>query len=316
MSHPTTRVLAMLELLQARRQLSASELAAGLGVDQRTVRRYALRLADLGIPVTAERGRYGGYRLLPGYRLPPLMLNDDEAAAVVIGLMAAERLGQPVAGITTALAKIQRVLPAALSERVGALRQTLGFTQHQRKPAVAADTGVVLTLATAASQHQRVRLRYRSHADQDSERDLDPYGLVLHSGRWYVTGRDGKSGELRTFRVDRVSEVLLSGVSFDPPADFDPVQHVTRSLAAVPYAHEIEVVLATTLENARRRIPATVATLAETEGGVLLTGRAEHLPGLAAMLAGLGWPFTVRRPAALVTEVRALSDRLRAWSES
>lgn len=314
MSHPTTRVLAMLELLQARRQLSGAELAAGLGVDQRTVRRYALRLADLGIPVTAERGRYGGYRLLPGYRLPPLMLTDDEAAAVVIGLLAAERLGQPVAGISTALAKIQRVLPAALSERVAALRQTLGFTQYQRRPAVAADTGIVLTLAQAASQHQRVRLRYRSHAGQDSERDLDPYGLVLHSGRWYVTGRDGKSGQLRTFRVDRVSEALLSGVSFDPPADFDPVQHVTRSLAAVPYAHEIEVVLATTLANAQRRIPPTVATLAETEGGVLLTGRAEHLPGLAAMLAGLGWPFTVRRPAALRDEVRALSDRLRAWS--
>ena len=314
MSHPTIRVLAMLELLQARRQLSGAELAAGLGVDQRTVRRYALRLADLGIPVTAERGRYGGYRLLPGYRLPPLMLTDDEAAAVVIGLLAAERLGQPVAGISTALAKIQRVLPAALSERVAALRQTLGLTQYQRKPAVAADTGTVLTLAQAASQHQRVRLRYRSHAEQDSERDLDPYGLVLHSGRWYVTGRDGKSGELRTFRVDRVSEALLSGVSFDPPADFDPVQHVTRSLAAVPYAHEIEVVLATTLANAQRRIPPTVATLAETEGGVLLTGRAEHLPGLAAMLAGLGWPFTVRRPAALRDEVRALSDRLRAWS--
>ena len=315
MSHPTIRVLAMLELLQARRQLSGAELAAGLGVDQRTVRRYALRLADLGIPVTAERGRYGGYRLLPGYRLPPLMLTDDEAAAVVIGLLAAERLGQPVAGISTALAKIQRVLPAALGERVAALRQTLGFTQYQRKSAVAADTGTVLTLAQAASQHQRVRLRYRSHAEQDSERDLDPYGLVLHSGRWYVTGRDGKSGELRTFRVDRVREALLSGVSFDPPADFDPVQHVTRSLAAVPYAHEIEVVLATTLENAKRRIPPTVATLAETEGGVLLTGRAEHLPGLAAMLAGLGWPFTVRRPAALRDEVRALSDRLRGWTE-
>jgi predicted DNA-binding transcriptional regulator YafY len=221
----------MLELLQARRQLSGAELAAGLGVDQRTIRRYALRLADLGIPVTAERGRYGGYRLLPGYRLPPLMLTDDEAAAVVIGLLAAERLGQPVAGISTALAKIQRVLPAALSERVAALRQTLGFTQYQRKPAVAADTGAVQTLARRSAS-----------------------------------------------------------------------------------AHEIEVVLATTLENAQRRIPRTVATLAETEGGVLLTGRAEHLAGLAAMLAGLGWPFTVRRPAALRVEVRALSDRLRAWS--
>lgn len=225
MSHPTTRMLAMLELLQGRHQLSGTELAGRLGVDQRTVRRYALRLADLGIPVTAERGRYGGYRLLPGYRLPPLMLTDDEAAAVVIGLLVAERLGQPVAGIATALAKIQRVLPAAPSERVAALRQTL-------------------------------------------------------------------------------------------PADFQPAQHVARSLAAVPYAHEVEVVLSATLDQARRRIPPTMATLAETDGGILLTGRAEHLAGLAVMLAGLGCPFTVRRPDALRDEVRALSDRLRGWSES
>jgi predicted DNA-binding transcriptional regulator YafY len=229
----------MLELLQARRQLSGAELAAGLGVDQRTVRRYALRLADLGIPVTAERGRYGGYRLLPGYRLPPLMLTDDEAAAVVIGLLAAERLGQPVVGIHTALAKIQRVLPATLSERVAALRQTLGFNQRQYRPA-AAGSGAAVSLAQPPGQHQRVR----------------------------------------------------------------------------PNAHEIEVVLATTLKDAQRRIPPTVATLAETEGGVLFTGRAEHLPALAAMLAGLGWPFTVRRPAALRDEVKALSDRLRTWSEA
>jgi predicted DNA-binding transcriptional regulator YafY len=314
-SHPTTRVLAMLELLQARHQLSGAELAAGLGVDQRTIRRYALRLADLGIPVTAERGRYGGYRLLPGYRLPPLMLTDDEAAAVVIGLLAAERLGQPVAGLAAALTKIQRVLPTALAERVAALRQTLGFTQHQKKPAVAADTGTVLTLAHAASQRQRVQIRYRSHAEQESERDLDPYGLVLHSGRWYVTGHDSNSGQVRTFRVDHISGAGLTGASFALPGGFDPVQHVARSLAAVPYAHEVEVVLTTTLDDAKRRIPPTFGTLTETDGGVLFQARANDLKGAAVMLAGLGWPFTVRRPAALVTEVRALSDRLRAWSE-
>jgi predicted DNA-binding transcriptional regulator YafY len=305
----------MLELLQARHQLSGAELAAGLGVDQRTIRRYALRLADLGIPVTAERGRYGGYRLLPGYRLPPLMLTDDEAAAVVIGLLAAERLGQPVAGMAAALTKIQRVLPTALAERVAALRQTLGFTQHQKKPAVAADTGTVLTLAHAASQRQRVQIRYRSHAEQESERDLDPYGLVLHSGRWYVTGHDSNSGQVRTFRVDHISGAGLTGASFALPGGFDPVQHVARSLAAVPYAHEVEVVLATTLDDAKRRIPPTFGTLTETDGGVLFQARANDLKGAAVMLAGLGWPFTVRRPAALVTEVRALSDRLRAWSE-
>lgn len=314
MSHPTTRVLAMLELLQARHQLSGAELAAGLGVDQRTVRRYALRLADLGIPVTAERGRYGGYRLLPGYRLPPLMLTDDEAAAVVIGLLAAERLGQPVAGMATALAKIQRVLPTTLAERVAALRQTLGFTQFQRKSAVPADTGTVLTLAHAASQRQRVHIRYQSHAETESERDLDPYGLVLHSGRWYVTGHDGQSGQVRTFRVDRVSGVGLTGASFAPPPGFDPVQHVTRSLAAVPYTHEVEVLLTTTLEQAKRRIPPTVGTLTETDDGIVLQAHANDLRGAAVMLAGLGWPFTVRRPAALAGEVRALAGRLHAWS--
>jgi predicted DNA-binding transcriptional regulator YafY len=305
----------MLELLQARHRLTGGELARRLGVDQRTVRRYAGRLADLGIPVTAERGRYGGYRLMPGYRLPPLMLTDDEAAAVVIGLLAAERLGHPLAGGATALAKIGRVLPAALNERVEALRQTLGFTRYQRKPAAAPDTGTVLALAQAASRYQRIQIRYRSFAGHDSERDLDPYGLVLHAGRWYVTGHDSRSGQVRTFRVDRVSTVRLAGVSFDPPQDFDPPDHVARSLAAVPYAHEVEVVLATTHDEAKRRIPPTAGTLAETDGGILLTARAEHLEGTAVMLAGLGWPFTVRRPAALRDEVRALAGRLRNWSE-
>jgi predicted DNA-binding transcriptional regulator YafY len=116
--------------------------------------------------------------------------------------------------------------------------------------------------------------------------------------------------------VDRVGDVRLTGASFVPPAGFDPVQHVTRSLAAVPYTHEIEVVLATTLDAARRRIPPTVGTMTETDAGVLLTARANDLKGAALMLAGLGWPFTVRRPAALVSEVRELADRLHSWSQS
>ncbi len=314
MSHPTTRVLAMLELLQARHRLGGAELAERLGVDERTVRRYAARLAELGIPVTAERGRYGGYRLMPGFKLPPLMFTDDEATAVVLGLMAAGRLGLPVTGTASALAKVQRVLPAALGERIEALRQTLEFTMTPRE-ATATDTGTVLALAHAAGQHQRVRLRYRSWAGADSERDLDPYGLVLHSGRWYVTGHDSRSGQVRTFRVDRVASVRPGHGTFEPPQDFHPVRHVTRSLAAVPYAHEVEVLLDTTMEAARRRIPPAAATLTGTAEGVLLSARAEHLDGAAMMLAGLGWPFTIRKPAGLRDEVSALSDRLRAWSE-
>jgi predicted DNA-binding transcriptional regulator YafY len=305
-AHPTTRVLAMLELLQARRELTGRELARELGVDERTVRRYALRLADLGIPVEARRGRHGGYRLLPGYKLPPLMFNDDEAVAVVLGLLVAERLGIATGG---ALDKIRRVLPAQLRDRVAALRETLGFTLPPRESAMP-DTSVLLLLAAAARDRQRVRLRYRSWRGEDTERDLDTYGLVFHSGRWYASGFDHRRGEVRTFRVDRVAGLTPLPVTYAEPEDFDVVAHVTRSLAAVPYAHEVEVVLETTLVEARRRVPAAVATLSETDGGVLMRARAERLDGMAQMLAGLGWPFAVHAPPELREAVRALARRL------
>jgi predicted DNA-binding transcriptional regulator YafY len=155
-----------------------------------------------------------------------------------------------------------------------------------------------------------VRLTYRSWRGQDSERELDTYGLVFHSGRWYASGFDHRRGEVRTFRVDRVIGLTPLPVTYTEPDGFDVVAHVTRSLAAVPYAHEVEVVLATTLAEARRRIPASVATLSETDGGVLLRARAERLDGMAQMLAGLGWPFAVHAPEELRGAVRALAGRL------
>ncbi|NKZ08659.1 YafY family transcriptional regulator [Actinomadura latina] len=312
----------MLELLQANHLIGGAELARRLGVDERTVRRYAARLDDLGVPVAAERGRHGGYRLMPGYRMPPLMLTDDEATAVVLGLLAARRMGLPGQATESALAKVQRGLPAALRDRVQALRDTLGFTGPDRAAdgAVAPGTGTVLTLAAAARERRRVRLRYRSWRGEDSERDLDPHGLVFHSGRWYVTGHDHRSGQTRTFRVDRIASAEPGTATFEVPGDVDPVRHVTASLARVPYAHEVEVVLDTTLAEARRRIPASVAELTagggpggedgEDGGGVVMTMRAERLDGAARMLAGLGFPFTVRRPAELRGHVRDLARTL------
>ncbi|GAA4516988.1 YafY family protein [Actinoallomurus oryzae] len=312
MSHPTTRVLAMLELLQARRELTGRELADALGVDERTVRRYALRLAELGIPVEARRGRYGGYRLLPGYKLPPLMFSEDEAVAVVLGLLVGRRLGIATEG---ALEKIHRVLPASLRDRVAALRETLGFTLAPRE-ASSPDASALLVLAAAARDRRRVRLRYRSWRGEDSERELDAYGLVFHSGRWYASGLDHRHGEVRTFRVDRIAAVEPLRVTFPDPGEFDVVAHLTASLASVPYAHEVEVVLRTTLTEARRRLPPTMATLTEVPEGVLLRARAERLDGMARMLAGLGWPFTVRRPQELRGAVRELGEHLLRSVES
>jgi predicted DNA-binding transcriptional regulator YafY len=316
MAQPTTRVLALLELLQANRRMGGPELAERLGVDARTVRRDVHRLQDLGIPVEAERGRYGGYRLLPGYRLPPLMLTDDEATAVVLGLLAGRRLGLATATTASdsALAKIQRVLPQALRERVSAVQATLGFTLAQRQAPPPA-TATVLALAEAATQQRRVRLRYRSWRGEESERDLDPYGLVFHSGRWYVTGHDHRRGQVRTFRVDRVLAVEPSPEPFEVPAGFDPVDQVVRSLAQVPYAHELEVVLETTLAGARRHIPPEIGTLTGEDGRVVLRARAERLDGAARMLAGVGCPFVVRKPAELRAALRELAGTLARQAE-
>ncbi|MFF3668688.1 helix-turn-helix transcriptional regulator [Microtetraspora malaysiensis] len=313
------RILALLELLQDRPGLTGPQLAARLEVDERTVRRYAVRLGDLGVPVEAERGRYGGYRLRPGYRLPPLMFGDDEAAAVVLGLLAGRRTGLSVgeAATESALAKIRRVLPEALRERVRAIEETVDVTSRAAD-APRPDATALLALADAVRRGRRVRVAYRSFRGSESERELDPYGLVFHSGRWYVTGHDHRSGEVRTFRVDRVARAEVTGVGFRAPAGFDPVAHVVESLAGVPYEHEVEVVLATSLEEARRRIPPTVARLARTDdtaddgGGVRMITRVERLDGMALMLAGLGWRFTIVRPEGLRDEVRALARRLLA----
>lgn len=309
MSHPTTRVLAMLEILQTHNRLGGRELADRLGVDERTVRRYAARLADLGVPVVAERGRHGGYRLLPGYKLPPLMLTDDEATASVLGLRAARRLGLAAGAADAALAKILRVLPVRLRDEVGALEETLDFTLAGRTGATPASRAV-LTLAAAIRDRRRVTLDYRSWKGEQTRRDLDGHGLVFHSGRWYVTGHDHRSGETRTFRVDRISSVTAGEATYDIPDDADPVRHVVASLARVPYTHTVEVVLHVPPAEAARRIPPSVAELTATPGGTLMTMRAESLDGAAAMLAGLGHPFTIVAPPELRAAVRRLAASL------
>ena len=300
----------MLELLQAHRRMTVGELSERLAVDERTVRRYAGTLAELGIPVTAERGRYGGYRLAPGFKLPPLMLTDDEAVAVVLGLMAADRLGlgAETPAAAAAEAKIVRVLPPALADRLAALRSALGFTMRGVAPE-SPDTGILLTLSAATRSRERVTITYRD----TGPRDLDPYGLVVHRGRWYAVGHDHRSGEIRSFRVDRIAAVAPDGPSFEPPPGFDAVEHLNRQFAALDWQWEVEVLLDADLETVRRRVPAHMAELSAAPGGVLLRCRAERLDGMAHMLAGLGHPFTVIRPAELRTEIAGYAARLAGY---
>jgi predicted DNA-binding transcriptional regulator YafY len=326
MAHPASRVLTMLELLQAHRRMTGPDLAGRLGVDERTVRRYAGTLADLGIPVTAERGRYGGYRLMPGFKLPPLMLTDDEAVAVVLGLIAADRVGLTVEtpAAAAAAAKIARVLPPALGERLAALRDSLGFTMRPRDAGTPApgratehdapDTDTLLALGTATRAHRRLTITHRTRAQTQTRRDFDPYGLVFHKGRWYAVGHDHLRGEIRSFRVDRIVAAGQTGDEFEPPPGFDAVVQLNRQFAGLPWQWEVEVLIEADVAQVQRRIPPNVAELIEAPGGVRMRCRAQSLPGMAQMLAGLGWPFTVVEPDELRQALTEHAARLATYA--
>jgi predicted DNA-binding transcriptional regulator YafY len=307
----TARLLELLDVLQARPLVTGRELADQLGIDGRTVRRDVAALQRLGIPVEGERGVGGGYQLRPGYRLPPLMLSEDEATAVVLGLTAAGRLGLGDRdGTDGALLKIHRVLPDQLRRRVEALEAALTFTA----PAIdgeppAGETALVL--AEAIRRRHRVEIAYRSHAGEASKRELSPYGLVVHAGRWYLAAHDHGRAALRTFRVDRIRRAKIGDDETQAAPDgFDALEHVSRSLAQVPWPWEVEVLLDLPIEEARRRVPGTLAELAEEEGGTLLRMRVNSLDWAASRLAGLGCAFRIQQPEELRARVHGLAARL------
>ncbi|MER8096100.1 helix-turn-helix transcriptional regulator [Streptomyces goshikiensis] len=322
MPRPIARVLTLLELLQSGGLRTVAELAARLEVDERTVRRYADHLLDLDVPVESVRGRHGGYRLAAGYRMPPLMLSDDEALAVLLGLVAGQRAGLMSAAGTaseTAAAKIRRVLPERLGRRLDAVLGSLAFTIPPRTPAVP-ETAVLLAIADAVRHHRPVSIRYTAADGRHSERTLHPYGLVAHSGRWYVSGEDPAVGEERTFRLDRITEARTLPGTFDPPTGFDPAERVLAGLATAPYRHEVTARVQETAEYVRARLPAGLAIVEElpTEDGPDPEGghwsrvemRVERLDWLPAVLASLDRPFVIERPDELRGLITAFAERL------
>ncbi|MEU0463907.1 YafY family protein [Amycolatopsis sp. NPDC006131] len=315
MTRPIARVLALLEILQSGGTRTVAELAGRLDVDERTVRRYVDHLRDLDVPVRTVRGRHGGYRLSPGYRMPPLMLTDEEALAVLLGLVAGRRAGlitTSVAAAESAVAKIRRVLPDAVGRRLDALLEIAGFTAPPR-PALTAEAGVLLTVAEAARDRRPVEIAYTAGHGGASERVVHPYGVVAHSGRWYLSGFDSASGQVRTFRVDRIRTVEIAAGTFDVPAGFDPAERVLGALAETPYEHEVSVRIRSTPERIRSVFPPSVASLETITSGdpwVRARIRAQRLDWIPPLLAALDQPFVIEQPSALRDLVRALADRL------
>ncbi|MFD5218361.1 helix-turn-helix transcriptional regulator [Streptomyces tendae] len=334
MSRPVSRVLTLLELLQSGGVRTVAELADRLGVGERTVRRYVDHLVDLDVPVESVRGRYGGYRLAPGHRMPPLMLTDDEALAVLLGLVAGRRTGITAAAGTageTAAAKVRRVLPERLRHRLDAVLDSLTFTTAPAGSA-APESAVLLPVADAVRHHRPLAIRYTGSGGSggsgsgrsgsggsggSGERTVYPYGLVAHAGRWYVTGRDLSVGADRTFRLDRIHGARVLPGTFEPPPGPGPAERVLTALATAPYRHEVTVRVRGTAEEIRARLPRSVAVVAaadgddgEGEGWCRVEIRAERLDWLPGLLASLDRPFVVERPDELRGLVADLANRL------
>lgn len=322
MSRPTGRVLILLELLQTGGIRTVAELADRLGVDGRTVRRYVDQLIDLDVPVEAVRGRYGGYRLGSGYRLPPLMFSDDEALAVLLGLVAGRRSGLTTTAGTageTAAAKIRRVLPERVTRRLDTVLESLAFTAPPTTFAHP-DAEVLLTVADAVRHRRPLSIKYTDRHGRRGERPLHAYGIVAHAGRWYVTGADPEIDEDRTFRLDRIAGARTLPGTFDVPAGLDTAQRVVSGFATAEYRYEVTLRIHGTVDQIRARLPAGVASLEEVTPGMgadpaaerwrRVELRAERLDWLPPVLASLDRPFVIERPAELRDLVVALADRL------
>ena len=310
MYHPTSRVLTVLELLQSKANMSGPELASRLEVDVRTVRRYIMMLQDVGIPIDVTIGRYGGYKLRPGFKLPPLMFTNDEVLALTLGLQAVQKMGvhAMAPAVEGAMAKIKRVLPADLRQRVQDVRDMLVIDISA--PEVQVELAILETLSAAAEQCRRVWLCYQTKNDEKTERVMDPYGVVCHNGLWYTVGYCHLRSQPRVFRLDRIQQVKMQQEGFSRPPDFQCLQYIVESVAAIPDTWNVEVLLLMPLEAARSKVPPMLATLEQHPQGVVLYASLADLNWVARFLVGLGCPFVIRRPTELRTALQELAGEM------
>ncbi|MFI7548067.1 helix-turn-helix transcriptional regulator [Actinoplanes sp. NPDC049599] len=320
MTRPTARVLTLLEILQAGGTRRVTDLAEQVGVDERTVRRYVGHLIDLGIPVTSVRGRYGGYRLAPGYRMPPLMLTDEEATAVLIGLLAGDRAGLvPQSSASAgAMAKLRRVLPLALRPRLEALLASTSFTGAPAGSGARTDTAILLNLAVGAREGRPVEIEYTDRHTQVSTRVIHPHAIVGHAGRWYVTALDPGQDESRTFRLDRITRADLRAGQFEASATADPATALLSALAQTPWRYAVSFRVHGDAATVARKLPLGLAVLepaAEEDSWLRVRINAQSLEWLPALIAGLDRPFVIEEPAELRVRMREFAERLRAMTE-
>lgn len=312
MLETAARLLRLLTLLQSRRDWSGGELAERLGVTARTVRKDVERLRSLGYPVEARPGVSGGYRLGVGGSLPPLLLDDDEAVAIAVGLRSVA--GGSIAGIEDAsmraLMKLEQVLPSRVRHRVAAFRSALAVPS--RAPVL--DPEVLTRVAAAARDRETLRFDYITHGGASSRRRAEPHRLVNHRGRWYLVAWDLDRDDWRTFRLDRLQPRTPNGARFAPrpvPDDVELVRTVEKQVGEATWRFRARVVVHAPAEHVRQRIPIPVDVEPLGAGRCAFEPGSDDVDSLAQWLCLLGADFEVSDSEPLREALTRLSDRLR-----
>ncbi|MFD5984888.1 helix-turn-helix transcriptional regulator [Streptomyces cyaneofuscatus] len=326
MTDTPARLLKLLSLLQTPREWPGGELAERLEVSPRTVRRDIDRLRELGYPVEASRGSLGGYRLVAGAAMPPLVLDDEEAVAIAVGLRAGA--GHAIEGVdeasVRALAKLEQVLPSRLRHRVSALQNAT--VPLVRGDGATIDPQTLTTLASAATGQEALRFSYRSGDGTETKRQVEPYRLVSTGRRWYLVAYDLLRADWRTFRVDRVSEPFATGARFTPrplPVEGgggaepeDAARYFARSMAGRQPELRLDVRFRAPAEFVAARLPPTLG-VPEPEPGPdgedgcrLRSSSTDSLEWVALRLALVDCEFAVQGPPQLVAYLESLGARL------
>jgi predicted DNA-binding transcriptional regulator YafY len=313
MSETASRLLELLSLLQARRDWPGAELAERLEVSGRTIRRDVERLRALGYPVESLSGPAGGYRLAAGTAMPPLLLDEDEAIAIAVGLRTAARAS--VAGIEEtsirALVKLEQVLPAHLRRRVGALGSAT-IAPPVTGPTV--DPQHLTVIAAACRESECLRFAYRSRDGSETRREVEPHSLVNLGRRWYLVAWDRRRDDWRTFRVDRLDRPAPTGATFTArklPAK-DASAYVERSISGAPSRFEARVTVHAPAAELARRLPPYWGTFEPIDAhSCEYRAGDDDLGWLAMRIAMLGVDVEVHEPPQLIEHLRALARRLR-----
>ncbi len=306
---PTARALLTLELLQGSPGITADRLAAQLGVSERAARRYVVILREAGIPVESSRGRYGGYRVGRGLRLPPLVFTSTEALGLVMAVLDGHHAAaDPTDPVGSALGKIVQALPAPVAAQAEAVRRATSPAPD--RSAARPDPSTTSTLVQACSDRRRVRLAYRSEAGSQWDAEVDPWAVVVRHGRWYLLCHSYRPGAVRAYRVDRIGEVTVLGATFTPPPRLDPVALLEDHLS-LGWEYDVEVVLEAPAEEVRVWLPRSLGRL-EAVGArsCRLVASTSNPRWYAAQLAELPAPYRIVAGPELRAAARAVGQRL------